>query len=151
MRYKTVYTQKTIRATSPQEYDRLMNELLEQALEAQIVDRLSDKEFCSIVRFRETVDIPETLEEEYRLKGYRDTCSMCREFMPSTDGRTKYVHCPHDQECRAWPDRGCCEYYWAMMKNGVPLTRKGGTYGSKEDEADSERDRCQEGLHEEMA
>ena len=125
MRQKTVYTQRTIRATSPQEYDRLMNELLEQASDVTIIDRLNDREFCSIVRYKETVDVPETIAEEFHIKGYRDTCSGCKEFIPSTDGRTKYVKCLHDQECRAWPERGCCEYYYAMLKNGINMKKEG--------------------------
>ena len=119
MRLKTVYHQKTIRATSPEEYDRQMNEALSSLREVQIIDRLNDREFCSIVRFKESVEVPETVAEEYRVNGYKDTCSMCKNFVPSTDGRTKYVHCPHDNECKAWPERFCCDYYWAMMKNGL--------------------------------
>lgn len=54
MYFTTVYSQKTIRASRPEDYDRLMNEAM---------------------------------------ASYRT-------------------------ECHAWPDRRCCEFYWAMMKNG---------------------------------
>jgi len=124
MQTKYQWVQRTIRATNPEDYDRKMNEALTSHFEAQIIDRLNDQDFCSIIRYKDRIEIPETIEEEYELQGIRHTCGECKHYRPSFDGRVKYTECPYDTTVSCWKDRHCCEYFWRMLKNGAKMLKE---------------------------
>ena len=119
MRYESYVVQQTVVSDSVVEYDRQMNEVLNNAPGATIIDRMDNGRYCSIVRYTKTVSIPETVEEEYYLEGKRFYCKDCKYYQPPTDGRRRSGTC----ECgtSVHIDASACEYFYMALRRGEDI------------------------------
>ena len=76
------------------------------------------------ISYRETVTLPESLEEEYKQAGVRLTCQDCPFFTPmyKTDGtedkRIKYGDCPFKEFGRTFRDSLACDQLFTKLNNG---------------------------------
>jgi hypothetical protein len=76
------------------------------------------------IQYTERIDVPEDLEDEYRLKGVSLKCGSCPFFEPTeksdgtTDGRTKRGKCPCATYGIAFVDGPACETLFKMINSG---------------------------------
>ena len=78
--------------------------------------------FCAYITFTSTVQIPETVEDEYDLLGIHFFCSECPKYVQPLDGRIKYTDCKNGNRCKAG-DRAC-EWLYQEVKAGHILTEE---------------------------
>ena len=119
MRYESYVVQQTIVADSAREYDRQMNDVLNNAPGATIIDRMEDGRYCSIIRYTKHVQIPETIEEEYYLKGYQFSCKECKHFQMPEDKRRCEGTCACGTNVRI--DAMACEYFYDRLARGEQM------------------------------
>jgi len=76
------------------------------------------------IQYTERINIPEDLEDMYRLKGVSLTCGSCPFFEPTkkgdgtTDERTKKGKCPCASYGIAFEDGPVCETLFKMINSG---------------------------------
>ena len=90
MKAKSVWQQKTISASTPEEYDRLFNEFCKDLTDAEVHDWSA---FCSTIRYREKQLVPENLADELELRGEVYYCKDCPYFIKGEDGNHRCKGC----------------------------------------------------------
>lgn len=71
-----------------------------------------------IITYESVRVIPETVKDEYELRGEKHTCIECPHYRRPTDGRVKYTKCfVSGMNCNGG-DR-CCEQFYEWLSNGV--------------------------------
>ena len=91
MKRKLVWQQKTIKARSADEYDKLFNEFCKDLpSEAEIHDWSA---YCSTIRYREEMVVPESLADELKLRGEEYHCIDCPYFAPGKNKRCRSEGC----------------------------------------------------------
>ena len=100
-----------------------LGELLTQKCEElkefrpEIVWNLSNGNSAFLV-YEEHIEIPETLRDEYELRGEGYTCGDCPFKVPVTDGRAR-----HRWTCKRMPqgtdvDIRACNWFYTMLEKG---------------------------------
>lgn len=76
------------------------------------------KGFIAYIFYEQSVDIPETIKEEFERADEKHTCIECPYFNRPFDGRRKWVRCDANKcICRA--DGACCDRFYNELLNGV--------------------------------
>ena len=119
MRTESYVVQQTIVSDDAHEYDRQMNDVLNNAPGATIIDRMDDGRYCSIVRYTKYVHVPETVEEEYYLKGYKFSCKECKHFHMPEDKRRCEGTCEDGRAVRI--DAFACEFFYERLARGEQM------------------------------
>ena len=76
------------------------------------------------IQYMEHEDVPESLSEEYAMKGVRLTCQDCPFFLPmlkadgTEDHRAKWGGCPFTEYKRTSKCSGACDKLFEMLNNG---------------------------------
>lgn len=112
---------KVVSATTAEEFESKINSVLNGLNEKRINYDLQlnpTAGFIAFVTYTETVQVPETLADEYELKGERHKCGECPHFPVITDGRVKWVRCPVTQ---GLVNKGtnCCDTFYKEVMEGA--------------------------------
>ena len=107
-----------LQADNAEKFNREINDLLATLEDPKIVYSFP----MVFVEWEEIIEKPETLQEEYELKGDGRMCGECPYFKRTKDKRYKWHFCLQKQkavtECQ-----GACETYYQlleeMIKEGV--------------------------------
>lgn len=77
------------------------------------------------IKYTERDEIPESIGEEYSLKGVRLTCKRCPYFIPTTkadgteDARAKWGMCPMSPNKRTTKDGPACDILFESISSGL--------------------------------
>ena len=73
--------------------------------------------FIAYIFYEQSVNIPETIKEEFEASGEKHTCIECPHFVRPQDGRRKWMRCEVNRcICRA--DGMCCDKFYEELFNG---------------------------------
>lgn len=61
--------------------------------------------------------IAETTKEAFEIGGEKHVCAECPFYLPPTDGRRIYTHCPKEQGL-TYRNRDCCEMFYEALARG---------------------------------
>ena len=120
MRYIRQYFQQTVQAETSAEFDALVNDIYKKAAlggKDPEIHFFDTRGFCATVKYFMSTEIPETISEEYQLKGIRCNCSDCPLYFPSEDKRVKYVRCDHVSH-RVDAETNACDYFYQTFMEG---------------------------------
>lgn len=118
MKYIKHYQQKTIKTSDPEEFDILMNSIYEEAAKGGKEPEIHFFEgmgFCASIKYFVSLNLPETLAEEYELKGLGCRCTDCPYFEPPKDKRFKTSVCPRTN-LRTCFDRNACDIFYKEFR-----------------------------------
>lgn len=120
MKYQYFPQVKVVSATTGEEFERRMNEALAdlagRGRKFEVTFNLNQGH-CAYVQYDECREVPETVAEEYRLRGEIYSCINCPNYKPSMDGRTKYSRCDYMSE-RTYGTREACEWFYKKVAKG---------------------------------
>lgn len=123
MKEKRQLKQLTIRATDPEEFDRLVNEILSEHSDVKI-EREQSTPMMAYLTFTETVEEAENLRESYLLAGCSLTCKDCPMIRISNDQRRKRHFCP-EKQATVRLSMYCCETFFEKVEAGeIIIERK---------------------------
>lgn len=112
---------KVIESQSGSEFEDLMNNALREVSDLkskyQIYWNLS-RGHCAYIEYSYTEKIPETLMDEYALRGEIYYCGNCPKFFPSTDGRTQAGTCLYGKCNRPIPSDRACKHFYQKVDSG---------------------------------
>ena len=112
--------QKTIQGNCPEDYDRQVNEAMEDLkMHSPKKDRDSNIPFLCYIDYVVTEKIPETAEDEAELKGLLTLCEFCPHFEDAHKGNQKRGGC--GLGVREWTrcDYHACERYYMEILGGA--------------------------------
>ena len=121
MRYVRQYVQETVHARTPQEFDMQMNMIFTKAARGgkePDVHFYGDS-FTATVRYWITKDIPETLSDEFEMRGEGKKCFECPLYSAPDDKRIKYTHCEH-VPAKISANDCACDYYYEHFERRLP-------------------------------
>lgn len=120
MKFVKHFKQQTVRTNDPREFDALVNEIFIQAAQGgkePEVHFYDSQGFCATIRYFVNLQIPETISEEFELRGEKHYCAECQYFSISSDRRYKYGHCSlYDK--RRCGDTPACDALYSMIQGG---------------------------------
>lgn len=112
---------KVIEAKSGAEFESLMNNALRDVSshnsKYQIHWNLS-MGHCAYIEYAYTEKIPETLMDEYALRGEVYYCGNCPKFYPSTDGRSRAGQCLYGKCNKPIPSDKACKHFYQKIDSG---------------------------------
>lgn len=111
---------RVVTASGGDEFEKKLNATLEdlarRGKKVEITFNLTVGH-CAYVKFDEIHKTPETIADEYELRGERYTCRECPHYVPSMDGRTKYSRCTIMDE-RTTAKSDACEWFYKRLAKG---------------------------------
>ena len=117
----------TVRADSTSLFDKQLNEEVYRLREKHPVVSFSESiPLYAHIKYIEEVEIPESLEDEYRLLGVGFTCGQCPYFKPikkangNSDERCKVGDCFYEgnEFGRARKTAPACEHLYELIAEG---------------------------------
>lgn len=122
MKYLSLKQTKIVTASTAAEFEDKLNQALAEVAEKGAKHELTfnmNQGFCAYIVYDERIAKPETLAEEYEMRGEGYRCSECPLFKPSPDKRVKYTTCGHGvRRCEA-NDWACDWFYEQLEKGGL--------------------------------
>lgn len=109
---------KTIKAETPEEFDRQVNEILsvEDDADLQIHQNIPLLAYCTYTHYEL---IPETLSDKYELRGEAHNCKECP--FCNTEGalwNQKKAYCETHERTTYITSR-CCEWFYEQLGKGA--------------------------------
>lgn len=118
MLYQKKNQAKIIHSNTAEEFEETLNNYLSQLTDLKSKYELTfnnNMGFCAYLVYTETVSIPESLAEEYELRGERHYCKECAYCEIPTDKRFKRCECSYTGE-QVWKNSCCCDDFYADME-----------------------------------
>ena len=118
MKYLRHYEQKTIKANCPEDFDAEMNIIYQKAAQSgkePEVHFFDGMGFCASVKYYISANLPETLSEEYELRGEGEHCKTCPYFEPLKDKRFKFSTCAKTEN-RVCADSPSCDIFYKEFR-----------------------------------
>ena len=107
---------RVIDATDAKMFEEELNLALDQIAEPDITfDR--NRPFLAYVTFSEIIEIPESVQEVYEMRGEYHHCRECPYYHKPTDRRVKYTNCDLGERCGA--DSTACNLFYKMLNDGT--------------------------------
>lgn len=72
---------------------------------------------CAYIVISETIQIPETIAEEFEIAGERHKCLECPHWVHPTKGNVKYTRCEITPGIHG-ASSPCCDAFYEMLFNG---------------------------------
>lgn len=120
MKYVKHYVQKTVKTTKADEFDEQMNLIYLEAAKGGKEPEIHffDREgFCASIKYFVSLTIPETISEEYELRGEGAYCPECPYFIPPQDKRFKRTTCSKTMDRTNSDARACDIFYREFREN----------------------------------
>lgn len=122
MKYMTLKQTKIIQGATAMEFQAELNAALMDVAKMGCKHELifnNNAGLCAYVVYDEWKQIPETLKDEYELKGEEFRCCECPMYKASEDKRIKYTTCKHGvRRCTA-NDYACDWFYKELERGGI--------------------------------
>ena len=107
---------KTIQAKTAEEFDRLFNEANDELNDVEL--RWDTAPMCVHLIYKEEILEPETLAEEFELRGEHYYCKDCPFFKRGKNKRCKSIGCKYSPYGTAAEFNPACEYFFKQLVNG---------------------------------
>lgn len=109
---------RAIAADTAEEFETRMNDLLKRAHNPKYTINVSGGKFFAVVEYREEKLIPETLADEYELRGEVFYCRNCPECKDQYSGRTKRCLCKYAELGYTRKDDHACNWFYKKLAQG---------------------------------
>ena len=109
----------TIKAETPQEFDRQINAVLDEASEVELKTH-DTVPYLAYIRCTYYVLEPENICDEYELKGEIHYCAECRHLDTASrhNSRQKIYPCKYSKYGKAHAEAQACEVFYEEMEAG---------------------------------
>lgn len=108
---------KTIQASTASEFDAEFNDFCENVT-SDVELQWDPAPMCVHLVYTEEKMVPETLEEEFELRGEKYYCKDCPFFERGKNKRCKSVGCKYSPYGTAAEFNRACEYFFKQLVNG---------------------------------
>lgn len=122
MKFMTLKQAKVIQSATAGGFEDELNVALREVAEKGAKYELqfnNNAGMCAYIVYEEHIRVPETIADEYELRGEEYRCSECPLYKPSTDKRIKYTTCGHGVRRCAANDFACEWFYEQLEKGGI--------------------------------
>lgn len=119
MYWKSNKRVKVVSASTADEFESKLNSALDALNEKRTAYDLQLNPTAGLLAFityTESVQVPETLADEYELVGEKHRCAECPHFPVITDGRIKNVKCPLTGKLVRRESACCDEFYKEVLE-----------------------------------
>lgn len=120
MKSKDIKQQKTILATTPEEWDARINAALanlpECKCEPNIVRERTADGFMAVIEYYYTDRVPEDIIDEFALRGIHYYCEDCPHLRLASDKRVKWHDCDLGMKHLTQKSSIACEWYYEQIK-----------------------------------
>ena len=107
---------RTVQAKNPAEFDRLFNETSDSM--PSTAELVWDGNMCVHFLYDETVQIPQTVREEFEVAGDIHFCKECHYLEDDGDKRKKRFRCKYAEHLLTCKDSPACDVYYRELMNG---------------------------------
>ena len=119
MRKEVERKMKTIQASSSAEFDAKYNEASKElSIVEEEWEHWSNGVMCVHLIYTKEKLVPESLEEEFKLRGEHYYCKDCPFFKKGKNKRCKSVGCKYSPYGTAADFNPACEYFYKQLING---------------------------------
>lgn len=108
---------RTIHASTADEFDFLFNEACDE-IDGEVEMKWDTTPMCVHLLYKEQVQIPDTLEDEFKLRDEHYYCKDCPFFHRGKNKRCKSVGCKYSPYGTAAEFNPACEYFYKQLING---------------------------------
>lgn len=118
MYYKNKQQTKIIHSNTAEEFEERLNKYLGELADAKVKYELTFNNslgFCAYLLYTETIKVPESLAEEYEMRGEGCYCTECKYCEIPKDKRVKHYWCGLQERkvcSRSW----CCDDFYENME-----------------------------------
>lgn len=122
MKYTCLKQTEVVTGSTAEDFQIKLNRALEEIAKTSSKYELQfnmQMGFCAYIVYDVRREYPETIADEYELKGIKYSCSDCPMFRPSEDRRIKYTTCVHGTHRCAANDDACDWFYEELDKGGI--------------------------------
>lgn len=114
---------KTAHGRTPEEFDTNFNQIIEDLTEQGFDYKVEMNMNAGLVahifyQFHEVKQIPETVKDEFVLRGEVYVCGQCPYYMPIKDRRRGGAPCMYS-EFNVQPNSGACEVFYKRFVQGI--------------------------------
>ncbi len=125
MRNESIQRFAIVKADSAAAFEEELNARISELANNRPVVSFHDADpLFARISYTENVKVPETLSDEYALKGITFRCEDCPNFTPmakadgTEDKRLKYGECQYARMGRTYRDSMACELLFQMIADG---------------------------------
>lgn len=121
MKRKEIRKQKTIISMTPEEWDTMVNEALESLPEVDghpaTIERTRtvDGGFQAVIDYVEVCMVPETIRDEYNLRGIRFRCEDCPHLQRERSPRFRWLTCELGMKDTTKESAEACGWYYEQV------------------------------------
>lgn len=135
MKKELVRHQRTIIATTPEEWDAKINSAFidiptplgeEGPPPPEIARTIAQGQFTAVIDWWTYETISETVREEYVLRGECHRCGECVHLLKSKNPRVRYLECDKGMRDTTTYQRDACDYFYEQYEqNKMEIVKKG--------------------------
>lgn len=103
-----------VKTATAEEFNEQINAVLSKHKNATVHFMTGGEMLGAYVEYETVLEIPETLVEEYELKGAGKKCHECPYFVRTKDKRFKWHYCAQRQS-KVTECQGACEAYYQLL------------------------------------
>lgn len=119
MRYDTKPRVIAVKETSPELFEKTMNDRIDEIQDGKVLDivtKIDGDVFFAVVTYEVTCEVVECVSDEYHNEGIRFTCRQCPYAIRNDDKRKKWLNCQYSPSGIAHLDHECCEMFYVELK-----------------------------------
>ena len=110
---------KAIEADSAEEFERQFNSFMDDyGCYGDYTIEISNGKFFAVIQYKEEIQTPETLAEEYELRGEVFYCRDCPECIDPMLGNQKRCDCKYAEYGFTRKDNHACEWFYKQLSQG---------------------------------
>lgn len=116
-----VYPQiAVIRAATAEDFEERFN-----AKAHELADKITNTKveidgtvFTAIISYKETVEVMDSVADEFHADGIRYLCKHCPHIEDPLDKRVKWCECKYSELGRTHKEHEACEFFYRQLKAG---------------------------------
>lgn len=110
-----------VRAATAEQFEKEFNaksrELAEKITDTKV--EIDGTVFTAIISYKETVEVMDSVADEFHAEGIRYLCKHCPHIEDTFDGRVKWCTCKYADLGRTHKDHEACELFYRQVKAGM--------------------------------
>lgn len=125
MKRREVRQQMTIIRQTAEEWDEAINEALSKMLDDTrkeptiIRERMDAGRFCAVIEYWKSFEEPESIRDEFVLRGEVYRCDQCPHLRKSTDKRVKWLTCAKGMKGMTQGSEEVCDWYYEQLAKAL--------------------------------
>ena len=121
---RTTQKYKVIQSNDAFDFEARLNSFCESLTDKGVEYEVQTNPTAGLLAFivyKERIDIPEGLKEEYEMAGEKHICIQCPFYVRPTDGRVKNTRCPLHNRLVDRSTACCDEFYKKLERNEIKI------------------------------